>query len=197
MSKRASRANQITSAHGKNGELLMLRSIQPASSLISRFPSTRYYGSKRKLLPWIFENIKTLEFDSVLDGFGGTASVSLLFKAMNKDVTYADAFEFNRVVARAVLRNEISIPEREFVDFLDSVRAQDGLISREFEGIFYESSENSWLDGFLTQLFSSRQILECSDELFYALFQACLKKRPFNSFHRTKRSGQTLNREIS
>ncbi len=47
---------------------------------LSSFPKTRYYGSKRRLLDWIYHALKDLPFNSVLDGFGGTASVSLLFK---------------------------------------------------------------------------------------------------------------------
>ena len=55
---------------------------------IKSAPSTRYQGSKRRILPWLCKNIKDLEFDTVLDGFGGTGSVSYLFKLMGKQVTF-------------------------------------------------------------------------------------------------------------
>jgi adenine-specific DNA-methyltransferase len=55
---------------------------------LPNFPQTRYYGNKRRLLAWIYESIKDLNFNSVLDRFCGTASVSLLFKAMGKQVTF-------------------------------------------------------------------------------------------------------------
>ncbi|MCB9297121.1 MAG: DNA adenine methylase [Lewinellaceae bacterium] len=45
-----------------------------------KFPTTRFQGSKRKILPWIAESLEELEFETVLDGFGGTGSVSYLFK---------------------------------------------------------------------------------------------------------------------
>ena len=35
------------------------------------FPSTRYQGSKLKLLDWIWANIRDLPFDTALDAFGG------------------------------------------------------------------------------------------------------------------------------
>ncbi len=42
---------------------------------IQNFPTTRYCGSKRKLLPWlIFYTFKNVEFNSVLDGFVCTYS---------------------------------------------------------------------------------------------------------------------------
>jgi adenine-specific DNA-methyltransferase len=54
------------------------------------FPTTRYQGSKRKLLLWLYKHISPLNFKSVLDVFGGTACVSYLFKIMDKQVTYND-----------------------------------------------------------------------------------------------------------
>ena len=42
-----------------------------------KYPSTRYSGSKRRLLDWIWENTSELKFSNMLDVFGVTASVSL------------------------------------------------------------------------------------------------------------------------
>ncbi len=44
------------------------------------FPSTRYQGSKLKIVDWIWENIKDLEFNTALDAFGGTGCVAYLLK---------------------------------------------------------------------------------------------------------------------
>ena len=57
------------------------------------FPPTRYQGSKRKLLGWIWEHVRDLPFGTALDAFGGTGSVSYLFKQNGKRVTYNDAPE--------------------------------------------------------------------------------------------------------
>lgn len=56
-----------------------IRLIQPVREIIRTFPATRYYGSKRKLLDWIYSGVSGLSFETVLDAFGGTGSVSLLF----------------------------------------------------------------------------------------------------------------------
>jgi adenine-specific DNA-methyltransferase len=77
-----------------------LRLIHSVPASIRMLPSTRYYGSKRRLLPWIYEIIGGLKFNTALDIFGGSASVSLLLRLMRKSVTYHDGLRFNEDVAR-------------------------------------------------------------------------------------------------
>ena len=168
----------------KKGAEFKLIDIEPIAEKIEKFPTTRFYGSKRKLLPWIYENIRTLKFNTVLDGFGGTGSVSLLFKAMNKDVTYHDAFSFSNHVAHTVLGDKVSILKEAFEEFVHDSKPRDGLISKTFKGLYYKDDENRWLDGFVTKLFSSDLTSRETSLYMYALYQACLKKRPFNIFHR-------------
>lgn len=174
---------------------LKLIDIEPIPEKIKKIPTTRFYGSKRKLLPWIYENIKTLQFNTVLDGFGGTGSVSLLFKSMNKNVTYHDAFCFSNHVAQTVLGDKLSISKQAFEGFINEIKPQDGLISKTFKGLYYKDDENRWLDGFLTKLLSSNLTTQETSLYMYTLYQACLKKRPFNIFHRTNLNLR-LNKEI-
>ena len=58
---------------------------------IGNIPSTRYQGSKRKILPWIYDCIKDVEFNTVLDAFGGSGMVSCLFK--HTDEGQGDPYE--------------------------------------------------------------------------------------------------------
>ena len=177
------------------GPEFKLIDIEPIPEKIKKFPTTRFYGSKRKILPWIYDKIKTLQFNTVLDGFGGTGSVSLLFKAMNKDVTYHDAFSFNNHVAQTVLGNKLSVSKRAFEEFIHESKPRDGLISKTFKGLYYKDDENRWLDGFVRKLFSSNLRANETSLYMYTLFQACLKKRPFNIFHRTNLNLR-LNKEV-
>lgn len=158
--------------------------IRPVPDLIRSFPKTRYYGSKRKLLPWIYLHLSGVQFDTVLDAFGGTGSVSLLFKSMRKQVTYHDGLRFNEDVAKTVLANEIAMPRQRVAQFLESVVPCRGVIASNFRGVFYTDSENRWLDGFAEKLASSRLPAGSKAMLRHLLYQACLKKRPFNVFHR-------------
>lgn len=50
--------------------------------LIKTIPTTRYQGSKRKILLWIYECMRGYEFHTVLDAFGGSGMVSCLLKRM-------------------------------------------------------------------------------------------------------------------
>ena len=47
------------------------------------FPSTRYQGSKYKILEWIDCYTRGLDFHSVLDAFGGTACVSYMLSLIH------------------------------------------------------------------------------------------------------------------
>ena len=169
----------------KKRDELKLVEIEPIPKKIKNFPSTRYYGSKRKLLEWIFENIKNLDFKTVLDGFGGTGSVSLLFKAMNKSVAYHDAFTFCNHIGKTVLNDKLSVNKEVFENFVCETRPRCGVIYKNFRGLYYKDDENRWLDGFAKKVFSSDLTYGEKSLYMYSLYQACLKKRPFNIFHRT------------
>src|SRR6478752_747861 len=72
---------------------------------VRRPPSTRYQGSKFKLLDWIWQNIREIPFRSALDAFGGTGVVSYLLKDRQKQVTYNDNLKFNHLIGTALVEN--------------------------------------------------------------------------------------------
>ena len=156
-------------------------------------PSTRYQGSKRKLLPWLYKHISPLEFDSVLDVFGGTGSVSYLFKKMGKEVTYNDNLKFNYYIGCSLIENKnIRLTEQD-VDYLatrhGTVRYTD-IVQKNFSDIYYTDEENAWVDRFLgnwnnlDNIYPKEIILYKKALAFSAFSQSALKKRPFNLFHR-------------
>ncbi len=159
---------------------------------LKNFPSTRYQGSKRKILPWIYRYTKDLKFNTVLDGFGGSASVSYLFKKMNKEVTYNDKLYFNYIIGKALIQNSRVRIENNDLDWVinkqPDVEYRD-TIERNFKNIYYLDEENKWLDTVIANINNfkgySRAILDHKKSLlYYALFQSCIIKRPFNLFHR-------------
>jgi len=163
-----------------------------ADKITSISPSTRYQGSKRRILPWIYENIKHLEFDTVLDGFGGTASVSYLFKLMGKRVTFNDVLLSNYQTAVALIENNRITLDKGDISYLLHKNGFDypDFIHETFKDIYYTDNENKWLDIVIhnTYMLSEKyggNILGKKQALsFHALFQACLSKRPYNLFHR-------------
>lgn len=156
------------------------------------FPTTRYQGSKRRLLPWCFEILKDIEFESVLDGFGGTASMSYLFKLMGKRVTYNDILLSNFQTGIALIENSKIKLLQSDINFLlsDNGYNYPNFIKNNFEDIYYLSEENKWLDmithniKMLSSKYNSNTLKIKRAIAYHSLFQACLMKRPFNLFHR-------------
>jgi adenine-specific DNA methylase len=150
------------------------------------FPSTRYQGSKLKLVKWIEEALKDLNFHSVLDGFGGTASVSYMLKGMGKQVTYNDILKFNFNIGLALIENDtikISDDEIDFILKRHSHIKYPSFISDNFKDTYFTDEENQWIDTVTTNINLLDNIYKKSLASF-ALFQSCIIKRPFNLFHR-------------
>jgi adenine-specific DNA methylase len=155
------------------------------------FPSTRYQGSKRKLLPWIYENVRDIQFESVLDLFGGSGIVCYMFKKMGKRVTYNDYLKFNCLIGKALIENSsVTLSEKDLEFILDFKETTNNFIQKTFSGVYYTDEENVWIDNVIQNIHSlksiySSPILENKIAIsYYALFQSCMIKRPFNLFHR-------------
>ena len=156
------------------------------------FPTTRYQGSKRKMLPFLAEVFEELDFDTVLDACGGSGSVSFLLKKMGKVVTYNDKLHFNYLIGKALIENNtFKLTDQDIANlnsFQDYVTYQN-FITETFEGVYYLVEENQWLDRMANNIFQMNhyqpQVLQYKKSLaYYALFQASMIKRPFNLFHR-------------
>lgn len=150
------------------------------------FPSTRYQGSKNKLLGWIGESVKDLDFETALDAFGGTGSVGYLFKRMGKEVTYNDILKSNYYVGLALIENDNEVLTREDIDSVLRKRnyfEYPTLIQDTFHNIYYTDEENGWLDVVVTNISQIKNTYKKA-LAYYALFQACIIKRPYNLFHR-------------
>jgi len=149
-------------------------------------PSTRYQGSKYKILSWIDYYTKDLKFDSVLDAFGGTGCVGYMFKKNSKQIFYNDSLKFNYYIGRAIIENsQITLNDND-VDFIVTKHPKvkySTLIYDTFHDIYFTDEENKWLDIIITNI---GQINDRYKQAlaYYALFQACIIKRPYNLFHR-------------
>lgn len=161
---------------------------------IKDFPSTRYQGSKRKILNWLFENLKDLQFTTVLDAFGGTSSVSYLFKIMGKEVTFNDELNFNYLIGKALIENQgvtMTIDEIESIVNIDQLVGYPSFIKDNFTDIYFTDFENDWIDKFLYKInrkdtFSGnlKEVEFKKSIALFGLFQASMTKRPYNLFHR-------------
>jgi len=151
------------------------------------FVSTRYQGSKRKLLEWIWANVEDLHFDSVLDVFGGTGAVSHLFKTAGKQVTYNDSLSFNWNIGLALIQNadiHLTAPEIDLILQPQSDIHYPNFIQSTFQNIYFTDEENAWLDRIVYHIdhLLDHPIKQAIAR--FALFQSCIAKRPYNLFHR-------------
>ena len=151
-----------------------------------RFPSTRYQGSKAKLVDWIWESIRHLEFQSALDVFGGTGCVAYKLKHQGKTVTYNDVMKWNQLVGKALIENNGTQLDERDVNLLLNTTCRRGtptFISSHFKDIYYTHEENAWLDHMVHSVGTLDAPLKQA-LAWFALFQSCIIKRPYNLFHR-------------
>jgi len=160
--------------------------LLPGDIAVAKFPGTRYQGSKAKLVDWIWDQVKELEFDTCLDAFGGTGAVAYRFKQERKHVTYNDILRFNYYFGVALIENatvQLTIDDVEWiltrhpdVDYID-------FIEKTFHDIYFTDQENTWLDQTIANV---RHITDPYKFAlaFFALAQAAIVKRPYNLFHR-------------
>ena len=117
--------------------------------------------------------------------------MSLLFQAMRKTVHYHDAFAFNADVGATILAEKPAMSRIDVEDFLRNVSPTRSHISEVFDGVFYPAKENMWLDGYMQLLMGLDKQSAEAQLLRYLVYQACLRKRPFNLFHRANLSLRT------
>ena len=166
-----------------DAQLTLFTETIPVSS---KFPSTRYQGSKQKFVDWIWQCIKDIPFYTVLDAFGGTSCVSYKMKEEGKMVTYNDILSFNHIIGKSLIENRnVQLQNDDVNDILKQHQTINypNFIEKTFKDIYYTDEENRWLD------IVSTNIRLMKDEYkqaiaYFALFQSCIIKRPYNLFHR-------------
>lgn len=152
-------------------------------------PQTRYYGSKRKIVHQIWNiivNEAKIEFDSVLDVFGGSASFSYYAKLKQKQVFYNDIFQFNTIIGRKLIeQNTNELTYDIAVELFNKVPEITYLnhIANYYKEIYFTDEENNQIDIYIQNVLAlNNENIKCS--ALYILFQSCLMKRPYNLFHR-------------
>lgn len=152
-----------------------------------KLPSTRYYGSKRRVMPKIWEALDNnhIEFDSILDIFGGSGIVSYFMAAKGKNVIYNDILSFNCEIAKALLNSPRNIlSSDEAIDILNPRPGfeYNSIIEENFDDIYFSINENRQIDIAIQNIDFLLDSQKSS--AYYILFQSCMIKRPFNIFHR-------------
>lgn len=155
-------------------------------------PSTRYQGSKRRLLPWIQSVLTDLSFDSALDLMCGTCSVSYMLKTMGKTVYANDYLKSNYFTATAVVENDAITLNNSEISWLTKRHSEvnyKNYVAKYYRDYYFLRSENAWIDTVISNIiyrYNNPDVVSKYKKsiALYGLFQACLMKRPFNLFHR-------------
>lgn len=159
---------------------------EPEVQKMNRFPSTRYQGSKARFVDWIWTEMSEIRFHTALDAFGGTGCIAYKLKDAGKSVTYNDILPFNAIIGKAIIENDSVLLSDSDVDYL--LTEHPGVdyptfIADNFKDIYYTDEENHWLDVVRYNISTLRD--EYKRALaWFALFQSCIIKRPYNLFHR-------------
>lgn len=161
-------------------------SLFPEIETCNVFPSTRYQGSKSKFLDWIWHEISDIRFHTALDAFGGTGSVAYMLKDKGKSVCYNDILPFNHLIGKALIENtHVTLSDSDVESLIHKKEkvTYPSFIFDNFHDIYYTDEENEWLD------MVRYNIADMDDEYkqalaWFALFQSCIIKRPYNLFHR-------------
>jgi adenine-specific DNA-methyltransferase len=148
-------------------------------------PTTRYLGSKRKLLGALERVFAGISFERAADPFCGSGAVSYLLKCMGKQVNASDVLKWNVTCTGALLAS----PDAGFAPALEAVLRQipmegvaPGFIETTFDDLFFTREENRFMDQYLAAV--SGWGWARKRAAYHVLFQAALAKRPYNLFHR-------------
>ncbi|MCI0154129.1 Dam family site-specific DNA-(adenine-N6)-methyltransferase [Dermacoccus nishinomiyaensis] len=155
---------------------------EPLDEQTKKFPTTRYMGSKSKLLTDIWSVASQFEYENVLDLFAGSGIVSYMFKAKGKSVLSNDYMAFSANVTKALIENSNQIlPIGLAHELVENRFPNDGFVSRTFGGLYYEDVDNEFIDSMrmgISKIGNPHQRAIA----MAALTRACLKKRPRGIF---------------
>jgi len=145
------------------------------------FPSTRYMGSKNKIIHSIWDILKDYEFNSFYDAFAGSNVVSFFMKCMGKQVITNDFMMKSFVESKAMIENSNVQLNDEDVDFLLSNENDSCFISKKFKNLYFSDKENQFLDKVRGNISSLKDEYKRAIALS-SLSRACIKKRPRGIF---------------
>jgi len=150
--------------------------------LVEDYPSTRYMGSKRKVLPFIQDVVSDLDFETCLDAFSGSGIVSYYFKKIGKEVYSNDFMKFPYLYNLATIQNDEEQLSMNDVDMLlhKNGRSQN-FIQNTFKGLYFSDEENQFLDTVRINIEKLPSDYTKAIALS-SLIRACLKKRPRGIF---------------
>jgi len=147
-----------------------------------KFPSSRYMGSKNKIINELYKVFKKNKFDTVLDLFSGSASVSYLLKSMGKKVISNDYMSFASNISNAIIKNNKTLlTKNDLKKLMSEPESYNKFVQEKFDKIFFSKNDNNFIDivrhNAANFKNNSKKALA-----FASLIKACQKKQPRGLF---------------
>lgn len=159
-----------------------IKTIDTHKELLENFPGTRYMGSKYKILPFLWNSIKDLEFNTALDAFSGSGCVSYMLKQKGIEVYSNDFMSFSSKISKALIENsKDKITDEEIKLLLKKNSKAGNFITTTFDEIYFLKEDNIFLDNLRANI----DLLATPEKKAIALAsisRACMKKRPRGIF---------------
>ncbi len=172
-SKKETRSGVDLIIYSTNGK----RQTNTREELLESFPGTRYMGSKYKILSFLWNSIKDLEFSTALDAFSGSGCVSYMFKQKGIETYSNDFMAFTANISKALIENNsVKLNESDLKKLLIKNALSDDFISKTFEDIYFDRGDNLFLDNLRANI----DLLEDPFKkaiAYSSITRACMKKR--------------------
>lgn len=148
----------------------------------TKYPSTRYMGSKQKLLAQISDSVKDQTFDTVIDLFSGSGIVGYMFKTQGKRVISNDHMHMSQTFAKAMIENNsVTLSLESAHSLLSKCSESDKFVQKTFKGLYFSQSDNLTIDNIRGNIKKLNDPYEKAIAMA-ALIRACTKKRPRGIF---------------
>lgn len=155
---------------------------EPLPEQVSKYPATRFMGSKSKLLSEIWSVASQFHFDTVVDLFAGSGIVGYMFKSQGKTVISNDYMAMSTTFAKAMIENnETTLSMGEAEKLLTPIKESDHFVADTFQGLYYTDEENDLIDTLRMNIASMKDPYKHAIAMS-ALIRACTKKRPRGIF---------------
>ncbi|MBX0289693.1 Dam family site-specific DNA-(adenine-N6)-methyltransferase [Hymenobacter sp. HSC-4F20] len=150
---------------------------------VDKYPSTRWMGSKSKLLSHIQLISRRFEFDTAMDLFSGSGIVGYMLKSMGKEVISNDYMHLSGTYTKAMVENNSTKLSKEKAEGLLNLSSPltDCFVQETFQGLYFTDEENLLIDILRSNIKRLSNKYEKAIALS-ALMRACTKKRPRGIF---------------
>lgn len=163
---------------------------KPLPAQVGAYPSTRFMGSKSKLLTEIWSVASQFEFDTAVDLFSSSEIVGYMLKAQGKSVISNDYMAMSATFTKAMVENNsVTLPLEEAKELLVPHKESDHFVATTFKALYYTDEENELIDTLRTNIAAIRDQYKHAIAMA-ALIRACTKKPPHGIFTYT---GQRYN----